>query len=230
MPLRLGKNIRGIISTQSYNANAYSEEDKETLELLAAHAVIALENAQLFREVQELAITDSLTKVFNRRRFFELADQEFERSRRYSRPLSFIMMDIDHFKRVNDSLGHAAGDQALEKLAELCQNALREVDIFARYGCEEFVIMLPETTSGEAQLTAERIRQLIARTPIEINSHSLNITLSFGVVELYPTCRNTEELLDRSDQALYRSKRTGRNRVTIWNPTMQPKGESTPQP
>jgi diguanylate cyclase (GGDEF)-like protein len=217
VPLKLGKTIKGIMSTQSYSADAYSQEDKETLELLASHAVIALENSTLFSEVQELAITDSLTKVNNRRRFFDLAEQEFERSRRYNRPLSLIMLDIDHFKRVNDTYGHAAGDTVLERLAQLCQKSLREVDVFARYGGEEFVILLPETTSQEALLTAERIRQLVARTPIEIASDSLTITISFGIVELDKSCKNVEELLDRSDQAMYASKRNGRNRVSIWD-------------
>jgi diguanylate cyclase (GGDEF)-like protein len=219
VPLKLGKTIKGIMSTQSYSADAYSQEDKETLELLASHAVIALENSTLFSEVQELAITDSLTKVNNRRRFFDLAEQEFERSRRYNRPLSLIMLDIDHFKRVNDTYGHAAGDTVLERLAQLCQKSLREVDVFARYGGEEFVILLPETTSIEAQLTAERIRQLVARTPIEITGDSLTITISFGIVELDKDCKNVEELLDRSDQAMYASKRNGRNRVSIWGPS-----------
>lgn len=216
VPLKLGKSVRGILSTQSYSADAYSQEDKETLELLASHAVIALENSHLFSEVQELAITDSLTKINNRRRFFDLAEQEFERSRRYDRPLSLIMLDIDHFKRVNDTYGHAAGDTVLEQLAQLCQKSLREVDVFARYGGEEFVILLPETTSQEAQLTAERIRQLVARTPIKVGEDSLTITISFGIVELDKTCKNVEELLDRSDQAMYISKRNGRNRVSIW--------------
>jgi diguanylate cyclase (GGDEF)-like protein len=223
VPLKLGKSVKGILSTQSYSADAYSEEDKETLELLAAHAAVALENAHLFSEVQELAITDSLTKIYNRRRFFELAEQEFERSRRYTRPLSVIMLDIDHFKRVNDTYGHAVGDLVLETLANLVQKSLREVDVFARYGGEEFVILLPETTSIEAQLTAERIRQLISRTPIQSGSNTIEITISFGVVELEDTCRNIEELLDRSDQAMYHSKRTGRNRVSIWSPNSQPK-------
>jgi diguanylate cyclase (GGDEF)-like protein len=220
VPLKLGKKITGIISAQSYRADAFTEEDKETLELLAAHAVIALENAQLFSEVQELAITDSLTRIYNRRQFFDLAEQEFDRSRRYTRPFSIIMFDIDFFKKVNDSYGHSVGDVVLQKIADICKHALRDVDIFARYGGEEFVILLPETTATEAELMAERLRQLIARTPMEISGIKINVTLSFGVVEIDETCRDIEDLLDRSDQALYHSKRTGRNRVSVWTPDM----------
>jgi diguanylate cyclase (GGDEF)-like protein/PAS domain S-box-containing protein len=220
VPLKLGKKIKGIISAQSYRGDAFSEEDKETLELLAAHAVIALENSQLFSEIQELAITDPLTRIFNRRQFFELAEQEFERTRRYARPLSIIMFDIDLFKKVNDTYGHSVGDVVLQQVAEISKRALRDVDIFARYGGEEFVILLPETTAIEAQLMAERLRQLVARTTLEINKIKVNITLSFGVVEVDDTCRDTEDLLDRSDQALYHSKGTGRNRSSIWTPEM----------
>jgi len=221
VPLKLGKKIKGIISAQSYRPDAFTEEDKETLELLAAHAVIALENARLFSEVQELAITDSLTHIFNRRQFFELADQEFDRSRRYERPFSIIMFDIDLFKKVNDTFGHSVGDVVLQRIADICKGALRDVDIIARYGGEEFVILLPETTATEAQLMAERLRQLVARTTMEINSIKINITLSFGVVEVDQSIRNIEELLDRSDQALYHSKRIGRNCVSIWTPEMR---------
>jgi diguanylate cyclase (GGDEF)-like protein len=221
VPLKLGKKIKGVISAQSYRGDAFSEEDKETLELLAAHAVIALENAQLFSEIQQLAITDPLTRIFNRRQFFDLAEQEFERTRRYGRPLSIIMFDIDLFKKVNDTYGHSVGDVVLQQVAEISKRALRDVDIFARYGGEEFVILLPETTATEAQLMAERLRQLVARTTLEINKIKVNITLSFGVVEVDDTCRDTEDLLDRSDQALYHSKGTGRNRSSIWTPEMR---------
>ena len=217
VPLRIGKEIKGILSTQSYQANAFTEDDKETLELLATQSAIALENSRLFTELQDMAMTDALTKIYNRRKFFEIAELEFERSRRYQHPLSVIMMDIDHFKLVNDNYGHAAGDVVLKQVAKICQDSMRNVDILARYGGEEFVVMLPETTVDEAQLTAERLRMLIARTPIMVDQVSLPITLSFGVVELDSTCKNIEELLDRSDQAMYHSKRHGRNRFTVWS-------------
>lgn len=216
VPIRLGKEIKGIISAQSYRPNAYREEDRESLEMLATQTAIALENNSLFSKVQEMAMTDSLTNIFNRRRFFELADAEFERSHRYHHPLSIIMMDIDHFKRVNDSHGHAAGDIVLRQVAAICKSSLRTVDIFARYGGEEFVVMLPETNAEEASYTAERMRSLVARTPISLGDKSIQVTLSFGVVELDESCKNIEELLDRSDQALYASKHNGRNRVSIW--------------
>jgi diguanylate cyclase (GGDEF)-like protein len=132
------------------------------------------------------------------------------------------MMDIDKFKQVNDTYGHAAGDQVLTRIAEICNSSMRTIDIFARYGGEEFVVMLPETTADEAKLTAERMRLLVARTPIKIGDSIIHVSLSFGVVELDSSCKNIEELMDRSDQAMYASKNSGRNQVTIWSQQLVP--------
>ena len=222
VPLKIGPKKIGVLSAQSYQPYTYTESDLEMFELLAANVAIAIENAQLFSEVQNLAITDPLTKLFNRRKFYELAVQEFERSRRYNRPLCVIMMDLDHFKNVNDSYGHLVGDQVLEGLANLCKNSLRTIDILARYGGEEFVILLPETVAEEAMATAERLRQDAEAAPIHSNAGEISLTISLGVVTLDETCKNLEELLDRSDQALYVSKRTGRNRVSLWTPKFKP--------
>ncbi len=184
--------------------------------------MIALENSRLFGEVQQLAITDPLTQIFNRRRFFELTELEFERSHRYNRPLSVIMLDIDHFKKVNDRFGHLVGDQVLQRLAEICSENLRQIDILARYGGEEFVILLPETNAAAAYASAERLRHEVAKEPFSTMRGLISITISLGVVEMDSTCKNTEELLDRSDQALYHSKGTGRNRTTIWTIDLKP--------
>jgi diguanylate cyclase (GGDEF)-like protein len=126
------------------------------------------------------------------------------------------MLDIDHFKQVNDSYGHGIGDQVLEGLADLVKINLRQVDILARYGGEEFVVLLPETSLEDALVTSERLREETSKTPLLTKLGLMSITISLGVVILDETCRNLEELLDRSDQALYVSKRTGRNRVSSW--------------
>lgn len=216
VPLRSGHQIKGILSVQSYQPNAYQEEDKETLEMLATQATVALENTRLFNEIQGMAMTDALTGIYNRRKFFELAENEFERARRYEHPLSAIMMDIDLFKNVNDTYGHAVGDIVLKEIAQICQHKLRKIDILARYGGEEFVALLPETNSQKAGILAERLRSAIADTPIQAGENEVHVTLSFGVVEQDENCRTIEELLDHSDQALYASKHNGRNRVTAW--------------
>jgi diguanylate cyclase (GGDEF)-like protein len=218
VPLRTRTGVVGAISAQSYTPNMYSDVDMEAMELLGANAAVAIENAQLFNKMQNMAITDELTGLFNRRRFFEMATQEFERSKRYNHPLSVIMLDIDHFKRVNDTYGHAIGDQVLQGLAGVVSTNLRQVDILARYGGEEFAVMLPETRLEDALITAERLRQKTAEATIPTRVGNMSITISLGVVTQDKTCRSLEELLDRSDQALYACKRTGRNKVSPWRP------------
>ena len=218
VPLRSSAGVIGVLSAQSYTPNMYGDDDIEALELLAGNVAVGIENARLFTTIQNMAITDDLTGLYNRRKFYELATQEFERSRRYARPLSVIMLDIDHFKKVNDTYGHAIGDQVLQELARLAKTSLRTVDILARYGGEEFVIMLPETTIEEASKTAERFRVNTAKATLPTRVGNMSITISLGVVAQDDNCRNLEELLDRSDQAMYASKRTGRNKVSTWRP------------
>ena len=216
VPLKIGSKSIGIITTQSYKPNMYTKSDRETLELLAANVAIAIENARLFDKVQELAITDPLTQIYNRRKFEESATKEFDRSLRYSRPLCAIMIDLDLFKEVNDSYGHIIGDQVLASLASLCKKNLRNIDILARYGGEEFVILLPETTAIQGLLTAERLREECKDLKVESAQGPISLTISLGLAELNKSCKTLEELIDRADQALYESKRLGRNKSTIW--------------
>ena len=185
------------------------------LELLASHAAIALDNARLFSEVQQLATTDSLTGIFNRRHFFALARGEVERSRRYQYPLSLIMLDIDHFKQVNDTYGHATGDMILQQIAQRCRKNLRETDIFGRYGGEEFVVLLPLTDLENARLVAERLRLEAAEVGREANVEG--VTISLGVAAMSGSGEDPESLLGKADQALYAAKQAGRNRVEVFS-------------
>ena len=163
---------------------------------------------------QQLAYQDGLTGLTNRRRLFELGEIELERARRYSRALSAIMLDADHFKRVNDSYGHAVGDLVLRELAQCCLSSLRDADLVGRYGGEEFVILLPETLLPDACLFAERLRHTVAAQSITIaGQSSLSITISIGVAVLDEDMPNLEKLIEAADQALYQAKQHGRNRV-----------------
>lgn len=218
VPLSIGTNRIGVLSAQSYQPNMYTTSDREMLELLAANVAIAIENSRLFDEVQQLAITDPLTKLFNRRKFEELSSKEFKRSRRYHRPLCLIMIDLDFFKQINDAHGHIIGDQILSGVSSLCRNNLRNVDLLARFGGEEFVILLPETKSEEAMATAQRLRLDCAQTEFTTNQGVVSLTISLGIVELDETCKDLEEFIDRADQALYASKHAGRNTCTLWSP------------
>lgn len=159
-----------------------------------------------------LATTDELTGIFNRRRFMETAESEFARAARYNNPLSLIVFDIDYFKRINDSLGHAAGDEALKTVARLVTSKLRGTDVLARIGGEEFAILLPETALGWAQLVADRCRLAIERAALAWEDRMFTLTASFGVAELQPG-EALPEFIERADKAIYKAKQGGRNRV-----------------
>ncbi len=174
------------------------------------------ERVRVEQALRYQATTDPLTQIFNRRHFFDLAQQELERSHRYERPLSIIIFDIDHFKEVNDTYGHAAGDEVLLKLSSRSEEILRENDIFARYGGEEFVILLPETDLEQAYQMAERMRKDCAETPLNLRLASVNLTISFGVANLGGEKLLLDELLLRADKALYDAKKAGRNQVAVW--------------
>jgi diguanylate cyclase (GGDEF)-like protein len=171
------------------------------------------ELGKALEEVQRLAITDSLTGLYNRRHFFELAEHELQRARRYRRSLSAIMLDIDHFKQVNDTYGHAVGDHVLKEVADSCRQAMRKEDVLGRYGGEEFVIMMPESNLVATCQVAERLRQSIAQKTIDTEVGPVMVTVSLGVITLDDECSTLETLLAGADQALYWAKRSGRNRV-----------------
>ena len=164
--------------------------------------------AQAFK-LEELATHDSLTGVVNRRKFNEVIGIEFERVRRYGKPLAFMILDVDHFKRVNDTLGHETGDQVLVALAQLLRDGIRTVDTLARWGGEEFVLLLPQVTAAGATELAERLR-------LEVRARRLpgDVTVSCGVAEHRPP-ETPDDLFARADVALYQAKAEGRDRVAV---------------
>jgi len=165
-----------------------------------------------------LSRTDALTGVFNRRYLMDQLLSELERSKRYKHPLSLMLCDVDHFKKVNDTYGHQTGDEVLIQFAKILNQSLRETDWIARYGGEEFVVVLPETTLEGAELVAERCRALVADTQINTSSQVLNITASFGVSGWQPGMADDlilDKLIAAADIGVYSSKSGGRNRVTV---------------
>lgn len=170
------------------------------------------------RELEKLATTDSLTGLFNRRQFFELADKEWERFHRYQRPLTILMADVDHFKCVNDQFGHATGDIVLSAVANACFDQKRATDVIARIGGEEFAILLPETDAAQAEIVAQRIRQRIADRRLIIHDRDVSVTVSIGIAQATQSMSGVAALLNAADQALYHAKEQGRNRVTRYKP------------
>jgi diguanylate cyclase (GGDEF)-like protein len=166
-------------------------------------------------DLQSLAAIDPLTGLYNRRQFETLARAELARCQRYMRPCSFLMIDIDHFKRVNDTFGHETGDWALKMVARTLASTSREADVVARFGGEEFVIMLPETTLGAATIAAQRIRWMVSANELTIGESKLSLTISLGVGEAKASSPSLEAVLRYADQALYEAKQTGRDRVCV---------------
>ncbi len=165
------------------------------------------------REMERMATTDALTGASNRHQFFQHAEQELKRAQRYGQALTVMMLDIDYFKSINDNHGHQAGDVVLRGLSSLIINTLREPDIFGRLGGEEFAAVLPETEIEGGMLVAERLRHDLASLTVKSKDAEISFTVSIGVTEIEKSDMSIEEAINRADEALYRAKRTGRNRV-----------------
>jgi len=146
-------------------------------------------------------------------------EKEIIAAKKNSLPLVVALLDIDHFKQFNDQFGHLTGDQVLQIVAKRCHENLRQVDLISRYGGEEFVILLPETNLDNARRVAEKLRSAVGNSRLETEQGEFPITISLGVAEIDPTCPNLDMLLDRADQAMYISKRSGRNQTSVWKPT-----------
>jgi diguanylate cyclase (GGDEF)-like protein len=163
------------------------------------------------QEMEQLATIDGMTGIYNRRHFLSLADREWDRARRYGRPLSFLMIDIDYFKAINDRFGHEIGDRAIVHVAHLAGGCKRTCDVLARIGGEEFALLLPETEIEQAEAVAERLRCEVAQSPRADVAHSA--TVSIGVATANDNMAGISDLMKTADQALYAAKRNGRNRV-----------------
>jgi diguanylate cyclase (GGDEF)-like protein/PAS domain S-box-containing protein len=175
------------------------------------------ERRKITQKLKELAITDSLTSLYNRRHFFDLAEKELGRAKRYQHAVSLIMLDLDFFKNVNDTYGHLAGDMALKKVAQLIKDSIRQVDIAARFGGEEFVILLPETEIQQAVLLAERLRKNVRENPLILKNGTVDVSISIGISNkkaIDPL--SVEVLIHCADQALYEAKKLGRDQVRIF--------------
>jgi diguanylate cyclase (GGDEF)-like protein len=166
------------------------------------------------RRLELLSITDGLTRLYNHRHFQDELARKFDEARRYERPLSLVIIDLDYFKKVNDTYGHAIGDEVLKAVSHLFQETIRGTDLAARYGGEEFALMLPETEQPDALSLAEKIRSIVEDTPIETPAGTIRVTVSIGVGTVPQSrIRTAKDLVVAADKALYRAKRNGRNQV-----------------
>ena len=215
VPMRLGDKVIGMLSAQTYQAYDFSTKDQKLLDMLAVYAAIAIDNAWLFAKIQHMAVTDSLTGAFNRRYFFSAAQNEILRSRRYGHPISIMMLDLDYYKEINDTFGHNVGDEALRLIAERCLQSIRRTDILARYGGDEFIVLLPETGIDQGVEIAERIRTTMELQPIQIGDVTIKPTMSVGVSGAKSDIPELDVFLKFADIALYAAKDSGKNCVRI---------------
>jgi diguanylate cyclase (GGDEF)-like protein len=202
-------------------------EDRLVLQAVASELVVAVENSQLYKLTKRLSITDELTGLNNYRYMQQRLEDEFERARRFDRPLSLLMLDADDFKQFNDAHGHVAGDQALAELGRVLKSAVREIDVTARYGGEEFAVILPETDAAGAFVVAEKIREAVADHCFANadGERCVGLTVSVGLASFPMHAEDREALMRQADEALYQSKHLGRDRVRAAPPLVHPLGD-----
>jgi diguanylate cyclase (GGDEF)-like protein len=216
VPIVIYDQVIGVLSVQSRERGAFGPDQQRVAEAIASQAAVAIQNARLY----ELATIDGLTGLYVRRYFDSRLREELERSRRFGAPFSVVLLDIDDFKRTNDTFGHALGDRVLREVAHSMKRNLRGVDIAARYGGEEFAFILPRTGIIDAHAVAERIRHDVADVRIAHEGKIVRVTASLGI-SCYPdsamsTSDDVAVLLERADVAMYRAKSTGKNRVELY--------------
>jgi diguanylate cyclase (GGDEF)-like protein len=218
LPLTVEGEILGCLSLNSDQPNAFDAQDLQFLSVIGYQMAATLKHFQRFSSIKNIAIYDTLTGLYNRRYFEERLGVDAQKSFYSGTPLSLVMVDIDHFKKINDTFGHTEGDQVLYKISSLLKTSVRKKDTVARYGGEEFILILPEAGLEESFVIAERIRRQVENTSFEVGQAQVNLTLSMGISN-FPSHRakSKEDLVKMADQALYDAKRGGRNKVCIFS-------------
>lgn len=189
------------------------KDEFEKFTILAMQFSLEIKKILLYETLEKMAITDSLTGLYVRRYFSERLEEEFGRSARHALKFSFLMLDIDDFKKCNDTYGHLVGDVVLKEISRIMKESIREIDLISRYGGEEFAVLLPETSGNSAMLVAERIRKKVEEEVFKAYDERIKITLSIGLSEYPESASNSASLIDRADEALYRAKNAGKNVV-----------------
>ena len=215
IPLMIEKEVVGVLNINDVDQDPFNVNDLEFILNLSEFIAMSISNAVLYEQTSKLAVTDGLTGVTNRQSLVKSLQIEFERSKRYNSPLSLIILDVDHFKDVNDTYGHQKGDEILIAFASLLKKACRAKDIAARYGGEEFVMVLPQSNAQGAFKIAERVREEMMKISFTGNGSNFAVTVSCGVAEFNKDYESTNKLIAAADQALYEAKNGGRNKTII---------------
>ena len=212
VPMVIKNQIMGVIAIEDLPTSDFGK-----FSIVAAQFAMEMERIILYEKVEEMALTDGLTKAFAKRHIMERINEEFERSVRHKLSLTFLMIDIDYFKKCNDTYGHLVGDVVLKEIVVALKKNTREVDLVGRFGGEEFCIVLPETKKEEACLVAERIREVVEKQKIKAYDETANVTLSIGIAVYPDAATDVSTLIENSDKALYQAKHAGRNRISVFS-------------
>jgi diguanylate cyclase (GGDEF)-like protein len=223
VPMVRGGELLGVLNFERPRKTDFGPDEMEFFAAVADQVGLAVQNASLHEQTVALSITDPLTGVPNRRHLFQQLEAEIARAARFDTPLTMLMIDIDHFKHLNDTAGHSAGDDVLRKVCQLLKLNLRKVDTLARYGGEEFVVLLPQISRVESLEVAEKLRKGIAEGNLEHGRTQPGgrVTISIGLATLPLDATEQSKLVDCADSALYASKRGGRDKVTAYQPGME---------
>ncbi len=227
-PLLVRGEVIGILTVCRYGAGGFMPTDRQSLESIASQIAVAHDRIELYTKTKELSVRDELTGAYNRRHFMHMLNLEYKRAERFGRPLSLMLIDVDHFKMFNDNFGHTKGDELLRSLSQLIMTNIREVDLMARYGGEEFVLMLPDTSYEDAMFVAAKIKKLV-KTQLAnfIAENAMNtlqalpdrlttipgVTISVGVSTIPDSADGVVSLINSADLAMYQAKREGRDLV-----------------
>ncbi len=224
LPMRFEDSTVGVMNVGYTRAHQFDDAEMRLLNSLADAAALAVHNAALHERITKLAVTDELTGLANRRRFMEAVRHEMQRARRYDRPLTLVMVDLDRLKQINDQNGHAAGDAMLRGVAQCLRASVRDTDLPARLGGDEFAVLLPETSGEPAVMIAERIRVSVQNFSTVVNDVTIQSTVSIGLVSREAgELQDLPTLIHLADDALYKSKTSGRNSVTAIDNPLTPK-------
>jgi diguanylate cyclase (GGDEF)-like protein len=216
-PLRSGKKYYGLLNLIHDVHFDNNPEEVRLINAICSQISVAIERTSLFDEVKHTAPLDPLTGMYNRYHFFDYGRKAFSLAKRYAHPLAIIMMDIDHFKEINDAYGHAAGEQVLRFVAAACQQCLRSTDLVGRFSDEEFVILLPQTKLEGAIQTATRIQELVIPQEIILNEGQVSARVSIGIGAMDTNCATLDKMVERADKALKYAKAKGQDRIEVWS-------------
>ncbi len=218
LPLVCQERVVGVLNLADRTGSRFfRQEDIALVELLGQLVGASIGNIKLFEKTQRQATTDGLTGLANHRTFYEMLERELWRSRRYGGHISVIMVDVDNLKKINDTYGHRVGDKAIRQVSQKIKQCIRQIDTAARYGGDEFAVILPNTSLAEAVVVAERMVEVVSRSTLAADEHEIPLSISVGLGQ-YDCHSRPEDITSRSDQALYTAKQAGKNTVRIFEP------------